>query len=161
GAKDWAKFFCADYWAKELGADYAAPKLVAFDTEMYQFMDTNFASEPFDGMTIGDSPVDVILNASLLRIEHNGGHVNRLHVASMERKGDELKKAKDFTIEAIAYVLACGAVANAHQLLLSNAGNEHIGCHFICHPIAGNVYTVTPAMETILTPAEVNLMTSA
>ncbi len=166
--KDWTKFFCANYWAKELGTDYTAPKLEAFDTEMYQFLDyndRNFATKEFEpGKTIADL-VDVILNASLLRIEHDGRTVSRLHVASMELKVDEqnkpkLKKAKDFTIEAKTYVLACGAVANAHQLLLSNVGNDHVGRHFICHPIAGQVYTITPKIETILTPAEIMLMTS-
>ena len=128
--------FSAEYWAKILQAE--VPSLDGFDVEMYQFIggDLNFATRKFDGMTIDESPVDVILNASVLNINHQQGSVTELTVASMDTSIPP-KKATEFTIKADAYVLACGAVANARQLLLSNAGNEHdmVGRYFMCHPL--------------------------
>src|SRR5262249_12379094 len=105
---------------------------------------TNFAKEKFGGgPPIGDlDTVDVILNASLLHIETTGRGVSRLQVASMEMKDGKLKKATTFYIEAKAYVLACGSVANARQLLLSNVGNDCVGRYFMCHPIADSVVTI-------------------
>jgi choline dehydrogenase-like flavoprotein len=131
--------FSAEYWAGVLQAQI--PTLEGFDVEMYQFVGQsykNFAVRTFDGgITIGESPVDVILNASLLNIVHQQGNVSNLHVASMD---DTPKKATEFTIKADAYVLACGAVANARQLLLSKAGNEYdqVGRYFMCHPYSPN-----------------------
>lgn len=130
--------FTAEYWAGILQAQ--VPVLAGFDVEMYQFIGgsyLNFATRTFDGITIGDSPVDVILNASLLNIDHQQGSVSELSVASMDT-GMHPQKATEFTIKADAYVLACGAVANARQLLLSNAGNENdqVGRYFMCHPLS-------------------------
>ena len=132
--------FSTEYWAKELQAQI--PTLDGFDVEMYQFVGgsyLNFATRTFDGGTIGDSPVDVILNASLLNINHQQGSVSELSVASMDTSIPP-KKATQFTIKADAYVLACGTVANARQLLLSNAGNEYdkVGRYFMCHPLSLN-----------------------
>jgi choline dehydrogenase-like flavoprotein len=151
--------FTTEYWADELGITRSeVPDLEGFDIEMYQFRYVNFATESFEGKRpIGDL-VDVILNASLLEIEHNAGRVNRLHVASMEMKDGKLKKATTFYIEAKAYVLACGSVANARQLLLSNAGNEHyqVGHYFMCHPyVPSGVVTITGSFPD----PETNLMT--
>jgi choline dehydrogenase-like flavoprotein len=128
--------FDAEYWAETLEAE--VPHIEGFDTEMYQFIGRdylNFAKRKFDGITIGESAADVILNASLLEIVHAGGVVSALRVASMD---DRSQKATEFTIQAGAFVLACGAVANARQLLLANAGNEYdqVGRYFIGHPIA-------------------------
>jgi choline dehydrogenase-like flavoprotein len=67
------------------------------------------------------------------------------------------QKATEFTIRAGAYVLACGAVANARQLLLSNAGNEHdqVGRNFMCHPLT----TITAVSAArYLTPSENRFM---
>jgi choline dehydrogenase-like flavoprotein len=130
--------FSTEYWAKTLQAQI--PVLDGFDVEMYQFMGgsyLNFATRKFDGITIGQSSVDVILNASLLNIDHQQGSVSELTVASMD-DGMHPQKATEFTIRADAYVLACGAVANARQLLLSNAGNENdqVGRYFMCHPLS-------------------------
>jgi choline dehydrogenase-like flavoprotein len=150
--------FSAEYWAKVLQAD--VPHLADFDTEMYQFIGSkylNFSSRPFDGKPIGESPVDVILNASLLNIDHTRGVVTSLRVASMDTQPTP-QKATEFTIRADAYVLACGAVANARQLLLSKAGNEHdqVGRYFMCHPLStSSVITIT---QDYLTPAQSNLM---
>jgi choline dehydrogenase-like flavoprotein len=136
GDYDLGNNFSAEYWAGILQAE--VPSLDGFDVEMYQFIggDLNFATRKFDGMTIDESPVDVILNASLLNINHQQGSVTELTVASMDTSIPP-KKATEFTIKADAYVLACGAVANARQLLLSNAGNEHdmVGRYFMCHPL--------------------------
>lgn len=130
--------FSTEYWAKTLKAE--VPVLAGFDVEMYQFIGgsyLNFATRTFDGMTIGESSVDVILNTSLLNIDHQQGSVNELQVASMDT-GIPPQKATEFTIKADAYVLACGAVANARQLLLSNAGNENdlVGRYFMCHALS-------------------------
>ena len=131
--------FSAEYWAGVLGAE--VPRLAGFDTEMYQFIGSNylnFASRIFDGTTIGDSNADVILNANLLDLNHANGFVRSAAVASMN---EQSQKATQFTIKADVFVLACGAVANARQLLLSNAGNEYdqVGRHFTGHPISRNV----------------------
>jgi choline dehydrogenase-like flavoprotein len=140
--------FSSEYWAGILQAP--VPALDGFDVEMYQFVGPsyrNFATRTFDGITIGESSVDVILNASLLNIDHQQDCVSELSVASMDTAIPP-KKATEFTIKADAYVLACGAVANARQLLLSNAGNEHdmVGRYFLCHPLSQSqvISTLTP-----------------
>lgn len=144
--------FSAEYWAGMLQAQ--VPTLDGFDVEMYQYVGSryrNFATRTFDGITIGESPVDVILNASLLNIDHQQGCVSQLRVASMDT-GIHPQKATEFTIKADAYVLACGTVANARQLLLSNGGNEHdlVGRYFMCHPLSQStqvVFTTTPYLN--------------
>ena len=139
----YANEFGTDYWADLLQAQ--VPALEGFDIEMYQFIGPayrNFATRTFpDGTTLADCGVDVILNASLLEIEHADGHVQRLRVASMDM--DLMQpptKATEFFVAADIFVLACGAVANAHQLLLSNVGNEHdqVGRYFMCHPLSSS-----------------------
>jgi choline dehydrogenase-like flavoprotein len=149
--------FTAPYWAKVLQAQ--VPSLEGFDTDMYQFIGgayLNFSTRPLDGKPIGDSPVDVILNASLLNIDHDAGVVRSVRVASMDDQPVP-QKATEFTIRAGVYVLACGAVANARQLLLSKAGNEHdqVGRNFMCHPLT----TITAAWaQNYLNPGENHLM---
>lgn len=129
--------FSAEYWANLLGAK--VPNLAGFEAAMYQFVGPSyrvFSTRTFgDGITIGQSAADVILNASLLDIDHDQGVVRSLTVASMN---DRSQKDTEFTIKADVYVLACGAVANARQLLLSKAGNEHdqVGRYFMCHPLS-------------------------
>jgi choline dehydrogenase-like flavoprotein len=135
GDFDGGKNFSNGFWEKELQAE--APQLNGFWVEMYQFVGgpyKDFATRDFDGKTIGETSVDVILNASLLEIDHQGGHVSKLRVASMNTSNPP-KKATEFTIKADAYVLACGAVANARQLLLSKVGNDHVGRYFMGHPL--------------------------
>jgi choline dehydrogenase-like flavoprotein len=150
--------FSAQYWAGVLQAE--DPHLAGFDTEMYQFIGgsyLNFATRTFDGITIGQSAVDVILNASLLDIYHSNGVVTALWVASMDDSSPP-QRATTFAIKADVYVLACGAVANARQLLLSNAGNEHdqVGRYFMCHPLStGQVIDIT---KNFLSSAQYRLM---
>jgi hypothetical protein len=82
------------------------PHLAGFDNEMYQFVGPNyrnFATWTFDGKTIGESPVDVILNASLLNIDHTNGIVKGLRVASMD-VGSSPRKATEFKVQADVYV---------------------------------------------------------
>ncbi len=139
--------FTAEYWAKTLQADI--PSLAGFDVEMYQFVGAAykvFSTRKFNGKTIGESPVDVILNASLLNIDHQNGSVSELSVASMDA-GMPPQKATKFTIKADVYVLACGAVANARQLLLSNAGNESdaVGRYFMGHLLSQGQVITAPA----------------
>ena len=151
--------FTSEYWADVLDAEI--PRLAGFDVEMYQFVGDdylNFATRTFDdGKTIGDTDVDVILNCSLLEIDHQQGAVSGLYVASMDTS-DKPKRATEFTIRAEVYILACGAVANARQLLVSNAGNEHdmVGRYFMCHPLTR--YGVVSITNGYLTPDQQRLM---
>ncbi|KQY35523.1 hypothetical protein ASD38_02910 [Caulobacter sp. Root487D2Y] len=138
--------FSAETWAGILKAE--VPQLAGFDVEMYQYIGRayrNLATASFDGVTLGDTSVDVILNASLLEIDHDQGAVRSLRVASLDDQTPP-RKATEFTVQADVVVLACGAVENARLLLLSNAGNEHdqVGRHFMCHPLStGQVITTT------------------
>jgi choline dehydrogenase-like flavoprotein len=129
---------------------------------MYQFMGSqwlNSATRTFDGKTIGDSAVRVIVNATLLNIVEQGGSVRGLKVASMNDDPANPQKATEFTVTADVYILACGAVANARQLLLSGVGNDLVGRYFMCHPLSqGNIIATT---ETYLSDAESNLMNGA
>jgi len=150
--------FSAGYWAGILRAE--VPDLVGFDAEMYQFIGKNylnFSTRTFDGTTIGQSPVDVILNASMLEIDHGNGVVNGLRVASMDDETPP-RKATEFAVKADVYVLACGAVANARQLLLSNAGNEYdqVGRYFMGHPLVTS--QVVTIKHPYLSNAESRLM---
>jgi choline dehydrogenase-like flavoprotein len=145
GEFDGGKNFSNEYWAEKLKAQ--PPVLPGFDVEMYQYLGSKylrFASRTFEGgITIAQSQADVILNASLLEIDHQGGQVTGLKVASMDT-GLTPKKATEFTIKAKAYVLACGAVANARQLLLSGVGNDLVGRYFMAHALtAGQVVQQT------------------
>jgi choline dehydrogenase-like flavoprotein len=150
--------FSAETWAEILTAE--VPVLAGFDVAMYQYIGKpyrNFATRSFDGVTLGDTSVDVILNASLLEIDHDQGVVRLLRVASLDDQSPP-RKATEFTIQADAVVLACGAVENPRLLLLSNAGNEHdqVGRYFMCHPLStGQVLTVT---QTYLNDAQTRLM---
>lgn len=139
----YANEFGPEYWAGVLQAK--VPVLQDFHVEMYQFIGEAFRNSSTrafpDGTTLADCGVDVILNASLQRIEPADGRVQRLRVASMTTDTSKPPHvATRFHIEADAYILACGAVANAHQLLLSNIGNEHdqVGRYFMCHPLSSN-----------------------
>ena len=154
--------FTADFWAKQMrrqGLQSTVPHLENFNTEMYQFMGQqwlNFATRTFDGKQIGNSSVRVIVNATLLNIVEQGGSIQHLNVASMNDNSTNPQKATEFTVTADIYVLACGAVANARQLLLSNIGNELVGRYFMCHPLSkGQIIGTT---ETYLSTAEMNLM---
>jgi choline dehydrogenase-like flavoprotein len=153
-----ANRFDAEYWAEILKAD--VPLLDGFDTDMYQFIGPDyldFSTRKFDGMTIGESDADIILNASLLNIIHQNGCVNELLVASMNNDSTP-QQATQFTIQADAYVLACGSVANARQLLLSNVGNEYdlVGRYFMCHPLSSS--TVINITNNYLTYDQTRLM---
>lgn len=153
-----ANRFDAEYWAKTLNAD--VPTLDGFDTDMYQFIGPDyldFSTRCFDGITIGESKADIIVNASLLTINHQYGSVYGLQVASMT--DDKIpQQATTFTIQADAYVLACGSVANARQLLLSDVGNEYdlVGRYFMCHPLSSSpVINIT---QDYLTENQTRLM---
>ncbi|MFN0215733.1 MAG: GMC oxidoreductase [Saprospiraceae bacterium] len=156
--------FDADYWAQVLNA--SVPKLEGFDTEMYQFFGPdflNFATRTFeDNKTIGDL-VQVIVNATLLNINHDNGVVNGLTIGSMEGapSNPPTYNGHSFTIKADAYVMAMGAVANARQLLLAKVPNDNIGKYFMCHPVIANYLSgVTPINVSVnyLTTSEQNLM---
>ena len=154
--------FTAEFWASEMqkqGLQAAVPHLEHFNPEMYQFMGDqwlNFATRTFDGKTVGDSAVRVIVNATVLNIMEQGGSVRGLKVASMNDNPDNPQKATEFTVTADLYILACGAVANARQLLLSGVGNSLVGRYFMCHPLSRN--GIIQTTKTYLSQAENNLM---
>ena len=154
--------FTAEFWVSEIqkqGQQAAVPHLENFNAEMYQFMGTqwlNFATRPFDGKAIGDSSVRVIVNATLLNIVEQGGSVRGLKVASMNDDQQNPQKATEFTVTADVYILACGAVANARQLLLSGVGNNLVGHYFMCHPLSQS--SIIETTQTYLSAAENNLM---
>lgn len=138
--------FTAEFWAKELGQKVA--DMEGFDVDMYQFVpheNLQFQARKVNGQTIGESNARVILNASLLHIDKQDGSVNQLTIGVMGGTQDAPTKAGEFTIHADVYVLACGAVANARQLLLSNIGNENnlVGKYLTGQPIANGAYAVS------------------
>ncbi|WP_284126442.1 GMC oxidoreductase [Parerythrobacter aestuarii] len=161
--------FSAEFWADTLGPDYAAASVEGFDVDIYQFPQSNmlqFQSRTFDnGKTIGDSNVQVVLNASLLDIERQGGTVSALTVGVMtnntssDNNRTPAKQAGTFTVEADIVVLACGAVANARQLLLSGFGedNDLIGRYLMGHPLA-NYGSAVSTSSSWLTPQEQKLV---
>ncbi|MGI9275899.1 MAG: GMC family oxidoreductase [Endozoicomonas sp.] len=155
--------FTAVFFAAEMqkqGIDARVPRIENFNPEMYQFMGKqwlNFATRTFEnGTTISDSSARVIVNASVLNIVEQNGSVQYLNVASMNDDMSNPQKDTEFTVTADIYLLACGAVANARQLLLSGIGNSLVGRYFMCHPLSrGNIIQTT---STYMTPAEHNLM---
>ena len=154
--------FTAEFWVSEMQKQKIQaqiPRIENFDTEMYQFMSNpwlNFATRTFDGTTIGDSSVRVIVNATVLNIVEQGGSVQYLNVASMNDDKDNPKKHTEFTVTADVYILACGSVENARQLLLSGVGNDLVGHYFMCHPLsATSAVTVT---QDYLSQPESNLL---
>lgn len=155
--------FTAGYWANVLTAK--VPSLSDFDTCMYQFMGNSYlnsATRQFpDGKTIGETSVNVILNATLLDIKHTNGNVNVLSVASMNDNNPPAPLTQ-FTIKASIYVMAMGAVANARQLLLANIDNDNIGRYFMCHPLVQSYIDGGPAPIYVsgqfLTSAEQQLL---
>lgn len=157
--------FTADFWAAEMqkqGLQAAVPHLDRFNADMYQFVGKqwlNFATRTFDGTTIGDSAVRVIVNATLLNIVEQSGSVRSLQVASMNDDPENPQKATEFTVTADLYILACGAVANARQLLLSTVGNSLVGHYFMCHPLSAN--PVIGTTNYFLSGPENNLMTGS
>ncbi|HEY2393677.1 MAG TPA: GMC family oxidoreductase [Candidatus Angelobacter sp.] len=154
--------FTPEFWVSELkkqGQQAAVPNLTNFNAEMYQFMGSdwlNFATRTFNGKPIGDSSVRVIVNATLLNIVEQGGSVRSLNVASMNDDPNNPQKATEFTVTADIYILACGAVANARQLLLSGVGNKLVGHYFMCHPLSQS--SIIQTTKTYLSTAENNLM---
>ena len=145
--------FTAEFWAEQLGCSELKFDMKGFEIQMYQgippqnlqfqAMKVNF-EDTGDGKTIGDSDATVILNASLLQIDSQAGSVNKLTVGVLGGTKDNptYDDSQQFTITAQAYVLACGAVANARQLLLSDIGNEYdqVGRYLSAQPLAQNLH---------------------
>ncbi len=161
--------FTAEFWANELGSGYAVAAAQGFDVDMYQFPPQSFirfqSRRYQDGKTIGESAARVILNASLLDIERQNGNVSALSVGVMTNNTSsdsnltKPQNAGQFTVEADAYVLACGAVANARLLLLSGFGedNDLIGRYLMGQPLATGVNAVS-TFANWLSPPESNLI---
>lgn len=152
--------FTAEFWANELGLSVV--QMDGFDVDMYQFVpgeNLQFQARKVNGKTIGESDARVILNASLLNINTQNKSVTELTVGVMGGTQTEPTKAGEFKVEADVYVLACGAVANARQLLLSDVGNENdlVGRYLSGQPIANNANAVY-TNDSYLTPAEISLL---
>ena len=161
--------FTAKFWADTLGSSYEVADVENFDVDMYQFplsQYLQFQARTFDdGNTIGESDAHVILNASLLNIDRQGDGVSSLTVGVMTNNTSNdsnqtvPRQAGEFSVEADAYVLACGAVSNARLLLLSGYGdhNKFIGRYLMSQPLAqsGSVVSTSPNW---LTPPEQNLI---
>lgn len=156
--------FTVEFWAEKEGLT-DIPNLDGFDVDMYQFMATdwlNFATRTFTDEKTGvtaqiGAVVDVIVNATLLDINTQNGWVTGLTVASMKAGDDHPQCDTQFTVIADAYVLACGAVANAQRLLLSNLGNDLVGHYFMCQPIT-NPHDVFATTGNYLSDAQFDLM---
>jgi len=151
--------FTGEFWAKELGLSVA--QLEGFDVDMYQFVpgvNLQFQARQVGGKTIGQSKARVILNASLLDIEHQNGSVQTLTVGVMDDNRLQPTELGEFKISARVVVLACGAVANARQLLLSKIGNDLVGRYLSAHPIADGANAVQVDPDSYLTPAEQQLL---
>jgi len=171
--------FSASYWASTLGD--AVPQLPGFTSAMYQFISRDylqFQHNRYDSTTrsfyprtssMGESLADssyitVIRNASLLHINQSQGAVTSIKVGSMAGgstvTSDPPTPATFFNITADAFVLACGAVENAHQLLLSDAANSSklVGRYFMCQPLVNSVYNIG---GPYLSPLQKDLMNGA
>jgi choline dehydrogenase-like flavoprotein len=134
--------FTGDFWAKVTNETLPG-KLDGFDFTMYQFFnDRQFQAKKIDGKTIGENPnALVILNASVLKTNTTGGAVSSVDVGVLN---DDGTVAGQFIVEAKIVVMACGAVENARQLLLSGLGGDQVGRYFMAHPIGGsNAVTVS------------------
>lgn len=152
--------FTGQFWADELGLKVA--DMEGFDVDMYQFVpeqNLQFQARKVEGQTIGESPARVILNASLLNIVQQGGRISALTVGVMDDNRTQPKQLGEFNISADVYVLACGAVANARQLLLSDVGNQSglVGRYLMAHPIAQGADAVS-VNPTYLSPPELSLL---
>lgn len=126
--------FTAEYWSTKV-AGYQPLRLDGFEEAMYQIASSSvlqFQTRPVKGTTIGNSPAQVILNASLVGIAATGGSVQSLTVASLTSTNTI---ATQFQIRADVCVLACGAVENARQLLLAGLGGPTAGLYLMGHPI--------------------------
>jgi len=145
--------FTTEFWAEQIcGKKGFNLEMEGFGIEMYQGVPTEnlqFQARKVDGKTIGESDARVILNASLLKIESTPESkiVNKLTVGYLEgtKEDPTYNETQQFTITADTYVLACGAVANARQLLLSDIGNENdqVGRYLSAQPLAQNVNAVS------------------
>lgn len=138
--------FDASDYAVAAGGD--VPDLPNFNAEIYQFLaandnraygDKNFAYRKFgqEGQTITESRATVVRNATLAKMEVEGGRIKTMHFANLqggENPGECPSEHYRFTINAKHYVLALGAVENARQMLLSEMTNPNIGKYFMCHP---------------------------
>lgn len=152
--------FTAGFWARTLGK--ATLGLDGFEEAMYQFPLEEllqFQQRKVGGVTIGESPARVILNASLLQIVKAGGVIQHVEVGSMTLDPDAPTPATRFRIKADAYVLACGAVENVRQLLLSDLGGGAVGRFLMGHPIPfGIPDPVTAYLGTGTTPDQLYLL---
>lgn len=153
--------FSTDFWVKELGAE--KPELDGFVVTMYQFMVDKYkrfqTRDDFVAMT-KSADATVIRNAHLLEINHQGGSVTSLTVGSMTDNASNPQKASTFTVKAKTYVMACGAVENARQMLISGIGNGsgHLGRYVMCQPIPGSNQVVFANPASYLSPGMLNLM---
>lgn len=149
--------FSAEFWAKELNQEVA--QIDGFFVAMYQFFqDRQFQAKQVNGQTIGDSDAQVIVNASLLEMASENGKISTLTVGVLDDDRNNPSHQGNFQVEADVVVLACGAVANARLMLLSDVGNpDRVGHYFMGHPIAKGSNAVSTS-DDYLTPGQKALL---
>ena len=148
--------FTAAYWADTLGNNYQPLTLEGFEQAIYQQTAVKgFQNLQVHGKTIGQSDANVIYNASLVGINCANGTVQSVEVQTLT---DGNTPGTSFKISADIYVLACGAVENARQLLLAGLGGPDVGGYLAGHPIKyGSATGITVDFGDIST-AQKNLL---
>ena len=134
--------FTAAYCVSTNPGSYEELHLEGFEQAIYQQTAVKgFQNLQVHGKTIGQSDANVIYNASLVGINCAGGRVQNVEVQTLT---DGNAPGTSFKISADVYVLACGAVENARQLLLAGLGGPDVGGYLIGHPIkTGSVKGIT------------------
>ncbi len=154
--------FTAPFWSDTLGPDNYQPlDLEGFEEAMYQIITSSvkkFQTRTVDGMTIGESPAQVILNASLVGVHDANGTVQRVELANFDSQRGTITR---FTVQANVFVLACGAVENARQLLLAGLGGSEVGSFLTGHPIPYGSQGVSAYFGNAVTTQQYNLIQAA
>lgn len=151
---NWETYFEAEFWAKQI-PNAKVPELLGLDVDMYQFItqqdQKHFNLKAVDGKTLKTSHFEVIVNGTALEMDINENNIRRLKVGSITMDLYPPCQETEFYIQADAYVLACGGVANARQLLLNGIGKEYdqVGRNFITQSLVdGAINLSTPYLTT-------------
>jgi choline dehydrogenase-like flavoprotein len=134
--------FTAAYCVSTNPQNYEELHLDGFEQAIYQQTTVKgFQNRTVDGKTIGQTAANVIYNASLVGINCANGTVQSVDVQAL---ADGNLPGNSFKVSADVYVLACGAVENARQLLLAGLGGPDCGGYLMGHPIkTGSVKGIT------------------
>ncbi len=142
--------FTAAYCVSTAPDTYEELHLDGFEQAIYQQTTVKgFQNRKVDGKTIGETTANVIYNAALVGINCANGTVQSVDVQALT---DGNQPGNSFKIAADVYVLACGAVENARQLLLAGLGGPDVGGYLMGHPIkTGSVKGITVNFGAIST----------